>query len=76
VVIRPVLLATQVREGANWLAGILEATQGKTADNLRKEVFALLESLEVVVGTGNVQKDFASSSLVFKPVPVKNRNNE
>jgi len=76
VVIRPVLLATQVREGANWLAGILEATQGKTADNLRKEVFALLESLEVVVGTGSVQKDFASSSLVFKPVPVKNRNNE
>lgn len=66
VVFRPAMLATQVREAINWLAGMLEATQGITAEQLKKEIFKLMESADVVTATSKVEQNYTLSSLVIK----------
>ncbi len=63
-VMRPALLATKVREAADWLAGMYAA--GVPTDKLRQEIFTLMQSVTVVSATGDVQKDHTLSSLVFK----------
>ena len=67
VVFRPAMLATQVREAVNWLAGMLETTQGITAEQLKKEIFRLMESADVVTATSTVEQDYTMSSLVITP---------
>ncbi len=57
VVVRPALLATRIRGGINWLVGMLEATQGKKADALRKSLFGLLESVDVFTTTTDIRKE-------------------
>jgi hypothetical protein len=66
VVVRPALLATQVREAINWVAGMLEATQGVTVEQLKKEIFKLMESVDIVAATSNVEQDHTLSTLVLK----------
>ncbi|RUM39582.1 MAG: hypothetical protein DSY58_00215 [Desulfobulbus sp.] len=66
VVARPALLATQVREGITWLAGMLEATRGITAEQLKKEILSLMESVDVVTATSNIALEHTVSSIVFQ----------
>ena len=63
-VMRPALLAGKVRDAADWLAGMYAS--GTPTDKLRREVFTLMESISVVSATGDVQKEYTLSSLVFK----------
>ena len=68
-VMRPERLATDVKDAADWLAGILAASNGLSAEKLKQEILKLMHSVDVVTATSNIQKDFAVSSLVLKLHP-------
>ena len=70
-VMRPERLAMEVKDAADWLAGMLAASNGLSADKLKQELLKLMHSVDVVTVTSTIQKDFADSSLVFKQVPSK-----
>jgi hypothetical protein len=65
-VMRPERLAVEVKDAADWLAGMLAASNGLSVDKLKQELLKLMHSVDVVTITSTIQKDFAVSSLVFK----------
>ena len=62
----PARLATEVKDAADWLAGMMAATKGVSAEKLKQEILTLMHSIEVVTATSDIQKDHAVSALVFK----------
>jgi len=71
-VMRPARLATEVKDAADWLAGMLAAANGVSAEKLKEEILKLMRSVDVVVATSDIQKDHAVSALVFKQaVPLE-----
>ena len=70
-VLRPALLATQIKEAADWLTGMLAASNGVSAEQLKQEILKMMQSIDVVTATSTIEKEFAVSSLVLKHVPVK-----
>ena len=65
-IMSPARLATQVKDAADWLAGMLAASKGVSADKLKQEILTLMHSIDVVTATSDIQKDYAVSALVFK----------
>jgi hypothetical protein len=65
-VMRPDQLATKVKDAADWLAGILSAANDVSADRLKEEVLKLMHSVDVLVGTSEIGKKQALSSLVLR----------
>jgi hypothetical protein len=71
LVMRPERLATEVKDAADWLAGMLAASNGLSAEMLKQEILKLMHSVDVVTATSNIRKDYAVSSIVLKQVPSK-----
>ncbi len=65
-VMRPAALAAAVKDAADWLSGMMAATQGVSAEQLKQQVLELMQSVDVLTATSSIQKDHAVSSLVFK----------
>ena len=65
-IMSPARLATEVKDAADWLAGMMAASKGVSAEKLKQEILTLMHSIEVVTATSDIQKDYAVSALVFK----------
>jgi hypothetical protein len=65
-IMSPARLATEVKDAADWLAGMMAASKGVSAEKLKQEILTLMHSVEVVTATSDIQKDHALSALVFK----------
>ncbi len=65
-VLRPDRLATRMKDAADWLAGMLAATNGVNADRLKEEILKLMHSVDVLVATSDIGREKAVSSLVLK----------
>jgi hypothetical protein len=66
LVIRPDRLADKMKDAADWLAGMLAATNGVNADRLKDEILKLMHSVDVLTATSRIGKEKALSSLVLK----------
>jgi len=75
-VMRPAMLATEVKDAADWLAGMMEATRGVSAEQLKQEILKLMQSVDVVTATSDIQQDHALSALVFKQAASDGQNKE
>jgi hypothetical protein len=73
-VVRPARLAAEVRGAADWLAGMLTASQGVSADKLKQEILKLMHSVDAVAATSDIRKDHAVSAFVFKKIPVEKQD--
>lgn len=75
-VIRPDRLATAVRDAADWFTGMLAAGNGVSAEKLKEEILKLMHSVDVVIATSDIQKDYALSSLVLKQTAANAKNKQ
>ena len=64
-VMRPARMATEVKDAADWVAGMLDASKGVPTENLKQEILKLMHSVDVVTATSDIQTDYAASTLVF-----------
>ena len=65
-VLRPKRLAGQLKDAADWLAGMLAAGNGVSAEQLKLEILKLMGSVDVLTATSHIEKEYAVSSLVLK----------
>ena len=65
-IMSPARLATEVKDAADWLAGMMAASKGVSAEKLKQEILTLMHSVDVVTATSDIKKDHAVSALVFK----------
>ena len=65
-VMSPARLATEVKEAADWLAGMLASSRGISAEKLKQEILTLMHSIDIVTATSDIGKDHTMSALVFK----------
>ncbi|MEA2115475.1 MAG: DUF3352 domain-containing protein [Thermodesulfobacteriota bacterium] len=65
-IMSPARLATEVKDAADWLSGMMAATKGVSAEKLKQEILTLMHSVDIVTATSDIQKDHAVSALVFK----------
>ena len=75
-VMRPARLATEVKDAADWLTGMVDATKGVSAEKLKQEILKLMQSVDVVTATSDIQKDHVVSALVFKQAAADGQNKE
>ena len=74
-IMSPARLATEVKDAADWLTGMMAASKGVSAEKLKQEILTLMHSVDVVTATSDIQKDHAVSTLVFKrATPVEQSN--
>jgi hypothetical protein len=67
-VLRPAQLAAQAEEAADWLSQMLLASKNVSTKRLREETLNLMRSFDVVAASGDIEKDYALSTVVFKKV--------
>ena len=73
-VMRPAKLATEVKDAADWLTGMVDASKGVSTEKLKQEILELMNSVDVVTATSDIQKDHTISALVFKQAVLNGQN--
>ena len=70
-VMRPDRFATEIKDGADWLADMISASQGTSVNKLKDALLQLMHATDMVVATTHIGKDFTTSSMVFTAAKAK-----
>lgn len=65
-VMRPDRFATEIREAADWLAGMISMSRDVSIDHLKDELLQLMHATDIVVATSDINKKFTTSTMVLK----------
>ena len=66
LVMRPARLAEDIREPLDWLTGLMSAADGLSLKTLKQELLKVMQAIDTVAVTSDLQQDHADSALVFK----------
>ncbi len=65
-VMRPARLSSESKNAAGWLTTMLTASNNWSAEKLKDELLTLMLSIDAIVATVHLEKDYAGASVVFK----------